>query len=383
VNQSDFNPSTAIVIGASGQDGYFLTERLLAENWKVYAAVREPESLSALAESEKGGGQLQVHQVDLEDPGNLFDLLARERPEEIYNLAGQSSVSRSFDDPLLTWRTNADFVALLLECVRIETPHSRLYQASSTDMFGAGASGTLLCDEDSVLNPQSPYASAKAAAHLLCRSYREDYNLRIACGILSNHESHRRPAHFLTRKIADHLRGLRRLKPDEQTGIPPLRMGNLKIRRDWGFAPDYVEGMRLVLRQIKVRSALTAGAAVEESEASMVDEGRAYRDYVLGTGRTYAVWDLVDTAFRLIGLDLDWSLDGNDALNWRAHFRSNGRLAVEVDPSLLRPADPFRIEVDPSRAHRELGWSPRQGLEIFLTDMLDESEVSPSHGKHE
>jgi GDPmannose 4,6-dehydratase len=376
VNQSDFNKSTAIVIGASGQDGYFLTERLIEENWTVHATLRRSKTLGALAESEKARGQLQIHQVDLENPRELLDLIARERPEEIYNLAGQSSVSRSFAEPLLTWRTNADFVALLLECVRVETPHSRFYQASSTDMFGGGDNGMLSCHEGSVLNPQSPYASAKAAAHLLCRSYREDYNLRIACGILSNHESHRRPAHFLTRKIADHVRSLRGLKPDEQTGIPPLKMGNLKIRRDWGFAPDYVEGMRLILRQIKVRAALTARAAsVKENEALMVDEGRAYRDYVLGTGKTYAVWELVDTAFRLIGLDLEWSLQGDDALRWQAYFCSSGRLAVEVDPLLLRPADPLLIEVDPSRARRELGWSPREGLEIFLTDMLTESEV--------
>jgi GDPmannose 4,6-dehydratase len=371
VNHSDFNSSTALVIGASGQDGYFLTERLLDENWKIHATVRRPETLGALAESEGARGRLEIHRVELADPQRLFDLIARERPEEIYNLAGQSSVSHSFADPLLAWRTNADFVARLLECVRIETPHSRLYQASSTDMFGGGDNGTLLCNEDSALNPQSPYASAKAAAHLLCRSYREDYNLRIACGILSNHESHRRRAHFLTRKIADHVRSLRGLRPDELTRTPALKMGNLKIRRDWGFPPDYVEGMRLILRQIKIRGALTARADfVKETEAPMVDEGRAYRDYVLGTGQTYAVWELVDTAFRLVGLDLEWSLEGDDPHRWQAHFRSSGKLAEAVDPSLLRPADPFMIEVDSSRARRDLGWSQRAGLEIFLTDML-------------
>jgi GDPmannose 4,6-dehydratase len=231
-------------------------------------------------------------------------------------------------------------------------------------MFGGGDNGTLLCNEDSALNPQSPYASAKAAAHLLCRSYREDYNLRIACGILSNHESHRRRAHFLTRKVVDHVRGLRDLKPGTQSGIDRLMMGNLRIRRDWGFAPDYVEGIRLILRQIKVR------AERSDEIAPVVDEGRAYRDYVLGTGKTYAVWELVDTAFRLIGLDLEWSLEGDDPRGWNARVRSSGKPAVAVDPSLLRPADPFIIEVDPSRARRDLGWSPRAGLEVFLKDML-------------
>lgn len=370
-SHSEVSSATALVIGASGQDGYFLTQLLLEEDWTVHAVVRESETLTPLLSNSTARDRLRVHTAELTSAESLFDLIARERPVEIYNLAGQSSVSRSFADPLLTWRTNADFVALLLECVRVETPHSRLYQASSTDMFGGGDNETLVCNEDSALNPQSPYASAKAAAHLLCRSYREDYNLRIACGILSNHESHRRRAHFLTRKIADHVRSLRGLKPDEQTRTPPLKMGNLKIRRDWGFAPDYVEGMRLILRQIKVRAALTARAdLLKENEFPMVDEGRAYRDYVLGTGQTYAVWELVDTAFRLIGLDLEWSLEGDDPHRWQAHFRSSGKLAVAVDPSLLRPADPFIIEVDSSRARRDLGWSPREGLEIFLTDML-------------
>ncbi len=370
-SHSEVNSATALVIGASGQDGYFLTQRLLEEDWTVHAVVREPQTLTPLLSNSRARDRLRVHTAELTSAEPLFDLIARARPVEIYNLAGQSSVSRSFADPLLTWRTNADFVARLLECVRVETPHSRLYQASSTDMFGGGDNGTLLCNEDSALNPQSPYASAKAAAHLLCRSYRKDYNLRIACGILSNHESHRRRAHFLTRKIADHVRSLRGLEPDEQTRTPPLKMGNLKIRRDWGFAPDYVEGMRLILRQIKVRAALTARADfVKETEAPMVDEGRAYRDYILGTGQTNAVWELVDTAFRLIGLDLEWSLEGDDPHGWQAHFRLSGKLAVEVDPLLLRPADPFIIEVDSSRARRDLCWSPREGLEIFLTDML-------------
>lgn len=352
------------MIGASGQDGYFLTERLLNENWKVCAFARQPENLAPLTKTARSRRGLQVHSLDLLSPQPLFDLIAQELPTEIYNLAGQSSVALSFAEPLLTWRTNAEFVATLLECVRLLSPGTRLYQASSTEMFGGAAGGTVLCDENSVLNPQSPYASAKAAAHMLCRSYREDYNLRIACGILSNHESQRRPAHFLTRKITDHVSRLWRLKPNAAASTPPLRVGNLKIRRDWGFAPEYVEGMRLILRQISVRAARGGAPA---------DEGRAYRDYLLGTGRTHAVWELVDAAFRLAGFDLEWNLAGDDPFRWQAVFRSSGKLAVEVDPALLRPADPFIIQVDPSRARKELGWTPQPGLEVFLEDMLKEA----------
>jgi len=356
-------PGTAIITGASGQDGYFLTERLLAEGWTVHATVRRPFDLKALAESTQAIDRLRIHTVELLDPQNLLSLIKDVQPDEFYNLAGQSSVSQSFADPLYTWRTNAEVVATLLICIRDESPHTRFYQASSTDMFGYVPGGTVLQHENSALNPQSPYASAKAAAHLLCRSYREAYGMRIACGILSNHESHRRSQQFLSRKIIDHVRRLRGLKTEELRDTRPLAMGNLKIERDWGFAADYVQGMSLVLRQIDVR-AERSGVPPEE------DDGENYRDYVLSTGKTHAVWQMVDRAFSLAGLNLEWVFDGDEPLNWRAHFQTTGTPAVVVDPTQLRPADPLKIRVDPSLAREELGWSPRQGLDVFLSDML-------------
>ncbi|HVF49822.1 MAG TPA: GDP-mannose 4,6-dehydratase [Pyrinomonadaceae bacterium] len=386
----DFTPQTAIVIGASGQDGYFLTERLLAERWRVHATARQPDALRTLAALPASADNLHLHSFDLIEPSALFELIARTRPEEIYNLAGQSSVSRSFAEPFKTWRTNADFVVGLLEHLRLHSPATRFYQASSTDMFGGIAGGTARYDEDARLNPQSPYASAKAAAHLLCHFYRQAYNLRIGCGILSNHESHRRPAQFLSRKITDHVAALRRLPRAELEKSPPLTMGNLKIRRDWGFAPDYVEGMRLILRQISVRSARrneTTQTAHESGDATtlapLVDEGRAYRDYVLGTGETHAVWELVDAAFRLAGFALEWQLEGEEPSRWLARFRTSGGVAVVVDEKLLRPSDPLVIQVDPTRARAELGWSPRAGLEVFLRDMLGETTVRAAHGEQD
>lgn len=377
---NNFTPRTAVVIGASGQDGYFLTELLLAEGWEVYAAARRPEGLSELARRPHAAGRLRPHGFDLTEPAALFELITAVRPEEVYNLAGQSSVSRSFAEPFKTWRTNADFVVGLLEHLRLHSPATRFYQASSTDMFGGVAGGSARFDEEACLSPQSPYASAKAAAHLLCHFYRQAYGLRIACGILSNHESRRRPPQFLTRKITDHVSALARLPRAALDAQPPLRMGNLKIRRDWGFAPDYVEGMRLILRQISVRSsraaespdageARQAGAAAE-ADAPPVDEGRCYRDYVLGTGETHAVWELVDAAFRLAGFALEWQLEGDEPTGWLARFAGTNRPAVVVDAGLLRPSDPLVIQVDPTRARAELGWSPRAGLEVFLRDML-------------
>ena len=354
---------TAIVAGANGQDGYFLTECLLSDGWMVHATTR-PGSIPDFQVSGEMKSRLRAHQIDLLSPKPMVDLITQAQPDEFYNLAGQSSVSKSFSDPLYTWQTNAESVVHLLECIRKNSPHTRFYQASSTDMFGVSPDGVDVYNEDSALNPQSPYASAKAAAHLLCHSYREVYGLRIASGILSNHESHRRPASFLSRKVVEHVSSLKGLSKSQIANSSPLAVGNLKIRRDWGFAPDYVEGMCRILRQIKTRAEV-AGQAPES------DEGASYRDYVLATGETHAVWELIGCAFTIGGFELEWDLEGNDPAAWYGYFRSTKMPAVTVNPDLLRTAEPLVIRVDPSRAQKELGWAPRHGLEVFLRDMFD------------
>jgi GDPmannose 4,6-dehydratase len=363
MSSTDEKVGTAIVTGAGGQDGYFLSRHLVSDGWIVHATARRVNNLNFDDLPAEAHSRLHVHQIDLLEPSAIFDLIIQTRPDEFYNLAGQSSVSKSFSDPLYTWQTNAEAVVHLLECIRKNSPHTRFYQASSTDMFGVSSADVTLYDERSALNPQSPYASAKAAAHLLCHSYREFYGLRIASGILSNHESHRRPASFLSRKVADHVLRLRESSTGELAGVSPLVMGNLKVRRDWGFAPDYVDGMCRILRQISVR-------AVETGRVEEGDKGANYRDYVLATGETHAVWELVDCAFKLAGFELDWYLDSDEISEWHANFRETGAVAVIVSPDLLRAAEPRIIEVDPSRARRELGWAPLPGLKVFLNDML-------------
>ncbi len=355
---------TAIVTGAGGQDGYFLTRKLLADGWVVHAAARRIDELHFDDLAPELTARIHIHQVDLRRPDPIFDLVANTQPEEFYNLAGQSSVRRSFSDPLDTWQTNAEAVVHLLECLRKQSPHTRFYQASSTDMFGMSSAGVTTYTETSALNPQSPYASAKAAAHLLCRSYREVYGLRIASGILSNHESHRRPASFISRKVVDHVSRLAELPREQLARAAPLAMGNLKARRDWGFAPDYVEGMCRILRQIELRAA-------QQNAKAQADEGANYRDYILATGETHAVWELVDAAFRLVGLELDWHFETDEPADWRADFSATGSPAVVVDRNFLRVAEPTTIQVDPARARQELGWAPRSGLEVFLSDMLN------------
>ena len=346
----------SVVFGASGQDGYYLLARLLAEGRTVHAVARNAAAVEA--DHPGHGPRLRVHPADLADPA-VFDLIASTQPDEIYNLAGQSSVSESFRCPVETWQSNAEFVISLLETIRLRSPLSRFYQASSTDMFGSEPGGHA-CDEQSRFNPQSPYAGAKAAAHFACRVYRQSFGVRVGCGILSNHESHRRHAPFLTRKIADHARSLRGASADELRRRPPLVAGNLKVERDWGFAPDYVDGIIRIIRQIEVR-----GGGED-------DVAENYRDYVLGTGRLTAVWQLIDRAFALAGHDLEWRLEGDDPREWLARFRSTGTPAVAVDPALFRPSDPMAIAARAELARRELGWNPRTDIDSFLRDMIEQ-----------
>jgi GDPmannose 4,6-dehydratase len=350
-------PKTAIVTGATGQDGWYLVRRLLAEGWTVHAAVRDREAAERLFGPQE---RLAIVRRDIRDPGPLRALVGDIRPEELYNLAGESSVGASFTDPQATWESNAHVVVHLLDAIRLDSPATRFYQASSGEMFGSVPGESVVHDEHAPFNPQSPYAAAKAAAHLLCRSYRESYGVRIACGILFNHESRRRGPQFLTRKVVDHVQALR-----SGTTEGPLSLGNLKAQRDWGFAPDYVEGMVTILRQTDARG--------------VADEAAAYRDYVLGTGRLHSVWELADRAFGLAGFELEWQLEGDDPLGWSARFRGSGTPAVVVDPAFIRPSDPAAIAADPRRIEDELGWEPRPGLDRFLEDMLSDAE--PLHNE--
>jgi GDPmannose 4,6-dehydratase len=361
-------PVTAVVTGAAGQDGFYLVARLLGDGAVVHATVRDPagaEDLRSLPDADR----LRIHRLEITDADGYRRLLAEVRPDELYNLAGLSSVRRSFDDPTEAWRTNADAVHDLLEAVRTESPATRFYQSSSTDMFGSAPGGTTIHDESSAFMPQSPYAAAKAAAHVLCDAYRRSFDLRVSCGILTNHESSRRPAQFLTAKVAAHVRSLRD-GVDGGGHVGALRVGNLAVRREWGFAPDYVDGIVRICRQIAVRADVSGSPA----EA---DVGASYRDYVLGTGRPNAVWELIDHAFGLGGFPLEWDRSSPDPSEWTARLADTGALAVVVDPSFVRHADPAMIGTDPSRARDELAWRPRTDLDTFLADMLDLDRAAP------
>jgi GDPmannose 4,6-dehydratase len=358
-----------MVTGAAGQDGRLLVRRLVDEGSVVHALTHEGSAESGGSPSPPSPSAAFTHRVDLLRPESIATLIATVRPDEFYNLAGLSSVAASFDDPWLAWRTNAEAVSVMLEAVRTGSPGTRFYQASSSEMFG-GVSEDDVRNESSPLRPESPYAAAKAAAHLLCNSYRESFGLRIACGVLFNHESRLRPTQFLTRKVADHVRRLNGRPGQIPSHHPPLRVGNLNARRDWGFAPEFVDGIVRILRQVEVRNAL-------EPDCPIADNGTEYRDYVLGTGHTWSVRDLVDRAFSLVGHDLAWDLSSTDQREWSAAFASTGATAVVVDPDVVRPTDPRSIRADPSAALRDLGWAPTVGLDSFLMDMIHGADEVP------
>ena len=353
----------ALVTGASGQDGWILTKRLLADGAVVHALVRDQRGVERLPAGEDEARRFHIHVGDLTDVDRLQAVIRRVRPDELYNLAGMSSVSASFEDPWVAWETNARPVVAMLEALRDGSPDTRFYQASSSEMFGGLPGEITVHDEGSPLLPQSPYAAAKASAHLACQVFRDAFDLRVACGIAFNHESSRRPASFLTRKVVDHVRRLQSMPSADRIGALPLRMGNLAAQRDWGFAPDYVDGMILVARQIEVRATVL-------QRGPEPDVGSSYRDYILGTGRLHAVWELVDRAFAIGGFELRWRKSSEDPRGWEARFLDTGRHAVTVDPAFLRLADPIAIQADPGCARRELGWTPRVGLDVFLSEML-------------
>jgi GDPmannose 4,6-dehydratase len=249
------------------------------------------------------------------------------RPDEVYNLAAQSFVPTSWTQPVLTGEFTALGVTRILEALRLAHPGARFYQASSSEMFGKAQ--RVPQDEGTPFYPRSPYGVAKVYGHWITVNYRESYELYAVSGILFNHESPRRGLEFVTRRVSD---GVARIK----LGLAnELKLGNLDARRDWGFAGDYVRAMWLMLQQ-------------PEPD-----------DYVIGTGRTHAVRELVDLAFRHVGLD------------WQKY--------VKVDPALVRPAEVDVLQADPSKARRALGWNPEVSFEQLVVMMVEADLQRLSH----
>jgi GDPmannose 4,6-dehydratase len=308
----------ALITGVTGQDGSYLAEFLLARGYEVVGMVRRT-SHDSDERIEHLLDRIEIVAADLLDQHSLTVVLQDTLPDEVYNLAAQSFVPTSWTQPVLTGEFTALGVTRILEAIRLVNPRARFYQASSSEMFGKVTETPQR--ETTSFYPRSPYGVAKVYGHWITVNYRESYDLFAVSGILFNHESPRRGIEFVTRKVTD---GVARIK----LGLAgELRLGNLDARRDWGFAGDYVEAMWLMLQQAEPH------------------------DYVVGTGETHSVRELVELAFEHVGLD------------YRQHVTSDSRFH--------RPAEVEQLLADPTKARRDLGWRPKVTFPQLVAMMVD------------
>jgi GDPmannose 4,6-dehydratase len=308
----------ALITGITGQDGSYLAEFLLEKGYEVIGMVRRTSTIN-FERIQHIQDRITLVQGDLLDQSSLIDILREHRPHEVYNLAAQSFVPTSFKQPVLTGEFTALGVTRLLEAIRLVDPTIRFYQASSSEMFGKVRE--VPQNENTPFHPRSPYGVAKVYAHWITVNYRESYGMFAVSGICFNHESPRRGLEFVTRKITYTAAKIKLGLAHE------LRLGNLEARRDWGYAPDYVRAMWLMLQQ-------------DEPE-----------DYVIATGETHSVREFVELAFDYLGLD------------WKKY--------VVVDPALYRPADVDLLVGDATKARTKLGWAPSVTFEQLVKIMVD------------
>jgi GDPmannose 4,6-dehydratase len=314
----------ALVTGITGQDGSYLAELLLSKDYEVHGMIRRSSTFNTdridhlYQDPHEEGVRLFLHYGDLTDGSQLARLIRKVQPDEIYNLAAQTHVQVSFDQPEYTGDVAGLGVTRLLEAIRETGVDTRLYHASSSEIFGDAPPPQ---SEDTPFRPRSPYAVAKLYAHWIVRNYREAYGMFSVSGILFNHEGERRGETFVTRKVS---RAVAKIVSGRQDNV---YLGNLEPARDWGHARDYVEAMWLMMQQ-------------EEP-----------RDYCIGTGESHSVRELCELAFRHVGLD------------WERF--------VEVDPRYFRPTEVEELRADPTRAMTELGWKPKVSFSELVTGMVE------------
>lgn len=308
----------ALITGITGQDGSYLAEFLLEKGYRVFGMIRR-SSTETFERIAHVIDRVELVAGDLLDQLSIINLLKRIRPREVYNLASQSFVPTSFEQPVLTGEFTALGVTRMLEAIKLVDRKIRFYQASSSEMFGLAKESPQ--NEATPFHPRSPYGVAKVYGHCMTVNYRESYGLYAVSGILFNHESPRRGKEFVTRRISD---GVARIKWGK---AKKLSLGNLEARRDWGFAGDYVRAMWLMLQPSKPQ------------------------DFVIATGETHSIREFVESAFKYA--DLDW------------------RKYVVSDPSLFRPAEVHALQGDASRARRVLGWKPRVSFKELVRLMVD------------
>lgn len=332
----------ALISGITGQDGSYLAEFLLNKGYEVHGLIRRSSTFNTsridhlYQDPHVNGVRLFLHYGDLADSSNLSRLITKIKPDEIYNLGAQSHVRVSFDMPEYTADVTGLGTLRILDAIRESGVKTKLYQASSSEMFGQVRETPQ--KETTPFYPRSPYGCAKVYGYWITINYRESYGLFAANGILFNHESPRRGETFVTRKIT---RGLARIK----LGLDnKLYLGNIDARRDWGYAPDYIEGMWLMLQQDKPG------------------------DYVLATNETHSVREFIEEACRLLEIDLAWQGSG---VAEKGVDTKTGRVIIEIDSKYFRPAEVDLLQGDYSRAKHDLGWEPRTSFKELVRIMLE------------
>jgi len=332
---------TALITGVTGQDGSYLAELLLEKDYEVHGTIRRGSTFNTqridhiFQDPHDDDIPFETHYGEMTDASNLSRLVERIEPDEIYNLAAQSNVSVSFEQPQYTTDANALGTLRLLDAIRESDLDTRFYQASTSEMFGGQTDEPL--NERSAFRPRSPYACSKLFAHWITVNYREAYDLHASSGILFNHESPRRGKRFVTRKIS---RAVARIEAGLQE---TLYLGNLDARRDWGYAPEYVEGIWMIVNRPDPD------------------------DYVLATGETNSVRTFVEEAFDVVGRSIEWEGSGVEECGIDP---DTGETLVEVDPRYFRPSDVETLTGDPSKAERDLGWSATTSFEELVETMV-------------
>ncbi len=341
----------ALITGITGQDGSYLAEFLLSKGYEVHGVIRRASTFNTgridhiYSDPHSAGARLFLHYGDLSDAGQLTDLIYNVKPDEIYHLGAQSHVRVSFDTPEFTGDITGLGTTRLLEAIRRSGIKTRYYQASSSELFGASPPPQ---NERTPFYPRSPYAAAKIYAYWITVNYREGYGLFACNGILFNHESPRRGETFVTRKVT---RALANILAGNQKR---LYLGNIDSKRDWGFAPEYVEMMWLMLQQDKPD------------------------DYVVGTGESHSVREMIEVAFAYAGIDLAWHGEGASETAVVSSLKAGvntclkpGDVVIEIDPRYFRPTEVNHLQADISKARQALNWQPRITFADLTKTMVD------------
>ena len=328
----------AFLTGITGQDGSYLAEFLIDKGYEVHAILRRSSVFTtSRIDHLLENPSLKTYHGDLTDSSNLHRLIASINPTEIYNLGAQSHVGVSFEVPEYTAEVSGIGTARLLDAIRDSKVNCKFYQASTSELFG-GIPGTEPQSEETAFYPKSPYGAAKLYAYWLTVNYRESYNMFACNGILFNHESPRRGATFVTKKITKAVANIYKGNQDF------LKLGNLDAKRDWGHAKDYVEAMWLMLQQ------------------------DTPKDYVIATGETFTVRDFVDLAFKEVDIEILWEGEG---INEIGIDKSSGKQLVFVDSNYFRPAEVEVLLGDPSLAEKDLGWKRKISFKDLVSEMVN------------